>query len=106
VDFCGADELRIHRDVLLPVEACVAKGNLAELTHAVRLGGRGQVVVWGGLLHHQPHRPDVVASEAPVSPSLEVPHRQLLLKAELDPRDAVRDLAGHELQSATWRLVT
>jgi hypothetical protein len=45
----------------------------------------------------QSHRPDVVAREAPVALSRQVAHAQAFGHAVLDPRDALCDLATHEL---------
>ena len=36
---------------------------------------------------------------------VEIPQRQRICQAELDPGDAVRDLTGHELQATARRLM-
>ena len=76
-----------------------------ELAHAVRSSGRDDVVVGLRLLQHQPHRAHVVAREAPVAMRVEVSEPQLFSEAELDARNAVGDLARHELLPSTGRLV-
>ena len=76
------------------------EGDVDELLHGVLLAGRDHVVVGLVRLEHQPHRLDVVAGEAPVALRVEVAQAQLVGEAELDARDAVRDLAGHELEPA------
>ena len=67
--------------------------------------GGDDVVLRPVLLQHQPHRPDVVAGEAPVAAGVEVAERQRVGQPPLDARGAAGDLAGDELQPAPRRLV-
>ena len=90
---------------LLGVEADVGEGGRDEALDRVRLARGDDVVVGRLLLQHQPHRLDVVAGEAPVALGVQVADAQLLLHPELDAGHAVRDLAGHELETAARRLV-
>ena len=78
---------------------------LAELPHRVRLAGRDHVVVRLVLLEHQPHRLDVVARIAPVALGVQVAEAELVGQPQLDPRHAVADLAGHELEPPPRGLV-
>src|SRR5678816_1246246 len=94
VNLGGTDELRIDHYVLLPIKPDVGERDLAELAHRVRLVGGDQVIVRHRLLHHQPHRPNVVSGKTPVSGSVQISHRELLLKSELDAGDTVADLPG------------
>ena len=72
----------------------------------MRLAGRDHVVDRRVvLLQHQPHRAHVVAGEAPVALRVEVAEAELVRQPELDARDAVGDLARHELEAAPRRLV-
>src|SRR5688572_8626949 len=63
----------IQRDMLLPIEADIAEGLLAELSHAMGFARRDYIVVGRILLKHEPHRLYIVTGETPVSPRLEVP---------------------------------
>ena len=92
-------------DVVLPVEADVAEGDLAELAHRVRLAGGDHVVVGLVLLEHQPHGLDVVAGEAPVALGVEVAEAQLVARPSLIWATRVADLAGDELEAAARALV-
>ena len=106
VDLGGTHEPRVLPDQVLPVvDADVAERGVEEVTDGVRLAGGDHVVAGLRLLHHQPHRLDVVAGEAPVALGVEVAHRDVLLETELDPGDGHAHLAGHELGSAARRLV-
>ena len=78
----------VDDDVVLPVEADVGEGELAELAHRVGLAGADHVVVGLVLLEHQPHGLDVVAGEAPVALGVEVAEAQLVDLPELDLGDA------------------
>jgi hypothetical protein len=99
VDLGGAHQLRVDHDVLLPVEPHPREGDLHQLAHRVGLAGGDHVVVGLGLLEHQPHGLDVVAGEAPVALGVEVAEPQLAREPQRDPRHAVGDLAGHELET-------
>ena len=88
VDLGGRKKRLVDDDVLLPVEADVAEGELAELADRVGLAGGDHVVVGLVLLQHQPHGLDVVAGEAPVALGVEVAEPQLVGQAELDAGDA------------------
>ena len=92
-------------NVVAPVEADVLEGCGDELLDSVRLAGRDDVVVRLVGLEHQPHRPHVVAGEAPVPLGGEVAEPQLLLEPEADRRRAAADLPGQELLRAPRRLV-
>ena len=105
VDLRRAHERRIGLDVVARLEAGVRESEVGEFLHGVLLPCRDHVVVGLLLLEHQPHRLDVVACEAPVSLGVEVAEAEFAGEAELDPRDAVRDLARHELEPAARRLV-
>ena len=88
IDLGRAEELVVDDDVVLVVRArrC-ANATSHELAHRVRLAGGDDVVVGLVLLQHQPHRPHVVAGEAPVALRVEVAEAQLLVEPELDARD-------------------
>ncbi len=62
----------VEADVVAPVEADVLEGGGDELLGGVRLARRDDVVVRLVGLKHQPHRPHVVAGEAPVPLGREV----------------------------------
>ena len=72
VDLGRAVELRVDDDVSLVVEPQAVERHLAKLAHRVRYPCRDDEVRWFVLLEHQPHRPDVVAGEAPVPLGVEV----------------------------------
>ena len=57
------------------------------------------------MLEHPMHAVDVFLGVAPVPDGVEVSQPQHVLLAELDARNRVRDLAGHELPAAQRRLV-
>src|SRR5262245_56242137 len=100
IDLRGAKKLRIHLDVLLPIETDMSKRRFYELLHGVRHAGRDDVVVSLRLLQHQPHRADVVTGKAPVAAGVAITERQVIGQTKLDARHAVADLAGHELEPA------
>ena len=77
-----------------------ANDDVEQLADRVRLAGRDHVVVGLVLLQHHPHGLDVVARVAPVARRVEVAERDAVLEPELDARDRVGDLAGHELEAA------
>ena len=92
-------------DVVLPVEADVLEGDLAELPHRVGLSGRDDVVAGLVLLEHQPHRLDVVAGEAPVALGVEVAEPQLGRLPSLICAAVWLIFRGHELQPPAGRVV-
>ena len=75
-------------EVLAPIELEPLESQLQEFAHRVALAGGDDEVVGLLLLHHQPHRLDVVAGEAPIAAPVQVAEAQLVLQAELDPRRA------------------
>ena len=75
------------------------KGDLEQVADGMALAGGDDVVLGFVLLQHEPHRPNVVAGEAPVPGHVHVADRQDLLAAKRDPRDGARHLAGEELKS-------
>ena len=83
VDFGGPEELLVDDDVVLPVQAHLVEGDLAQLPHRVGLAGGDDVVVRLVLLQHQPHGPDVVAGEAPVPLGVQVAERHLRCRPSL-----------------------
>ena len=105
VDFGRPIELRVDDHVLAPVEADVRERHFHQLLHRVGLAGADDVVLRRVLLQHAPHRVDVVAGESPVALGIEVAHAQLGRQTELDACHGVRDLASHELDAASRRLV-
>src|SRR5580692_6743936 len=76
-------------DVLSPVEARAAEGDLEQLPDAVGLTGRD----------------DEVVREAPVALGVEVAEGHLLLRARGDAADGPGDLARHEVLAAPRALV-
>ena len=78
------------------------KCEAAHLTHCRADARCDDVVVRMFLLHHQPHRLDIVTGEAPVPLCVEVSEPELLLHTQLYSRDRVGHLAGYEL-NATQR---
>src|SRR5207302_10405115 len=70
-------ETRIHRDVLLPVEANVREGQLAQLADRVHFAGPDHVIGRAGRLQHAPHGVHVIAREAPVAPRGEIAEPQV-----------------------------
>ena len=105
VDLGRPQELGVDDHMLVQVESRVLERDLDELAHRVLLAGRDHVVVGLVGLEHQPHRLDVVAGVAPVALRVEVAQPQLVGEAQLDARDAVRDLARHELEATARPLV-
>ena len=84
----------------------VAEGHLDQVAHRVALAGGDDVVVGRRLLQHQPHRPDVVAGEAPVAVRFEVAEGELVAASpSLMRATPSRDLARDELEAAPRRLV-
>ena len=81
------------------------EGELNEFAHRVRAPGGHDVVIRPPLLQHEPHRPNVITGVTPVAPGIQVAKAQLLAQAQLDARDAVADLARHELEAAAGRVV-
>src|SRR5712692_3548217 len=67
LDLSRTNQPRIEPDVLPPVEADMAEGDLDELANRMRDAGGDDEIVRLSLLQHQPHRPDVVGRIAPVS---------------------------------------
>ena len=61
-----ADERRVHRDVVPPVQPGHGERLLDQLLHAVRHPGADHVVLGLVLAQHQVHGPDVVPGEPPV----------------------------------------
>ena len=98
-------ELLVEADVLAPVEPDMLERGSDELLDGVRLACRDDVVVRLVGLQDHPHRPHVVAGEAPVPLRREVAEPQLLLEPEADRRRAAADLAGQEVLGAAGRLV-
>ena len=88
----------IDANVLLPVETGTSEGALDELADAVGRPGRDDVVVWLGLLEHEPHRLDVIGGVTPVAAGLEVAQRHLALEAEADRSRSVGHLPRHEVE--------
>src|SRR6185295_831448 len=105
VDLGGPDQGGVDDDVLLPVQADVAEGDLEVFADGMVLAGGDDEVVGGLLLEHEPHGADVVAGVAPVAFGVDVAEAELLLEAELDGRDGVGDLAGDELLAAAGAFV-
>ena len=98
VDFGRAHEARIDHDVRLErSQPRDLEGDPHEVAHAMRPARRDHVIVGLVLLEHQPHRAHVVAGKAPIAMGVEISEAQLLRQPELDARDAVGDLARHEL---------
>ena len=77
----AALERLVDAHVRAPVEAHVRKGDFDELADTVQLAGRDDVVVRLVLLHHQPHRLDIVARVSPVALRIEIAEHELLLAA-------------------------
>ena len=57
------------------------------------------------MLQHSPHRVDVIAGKAPVSLCVEIAESNFGVKPELDPSDAVGDLASDEFEASSWAFV-
>src|SRR5215203_6900810 len=88
-----------------PVEIQTRRRLVQKVGDGSRFARRDDVVVRLVLLEHEPHRLDVVAGKAPVPPRLEVTEIELVLQAELYPRQRARDLARHERLAPTRALV-
>ena len=104
-DLGRAEVARVDLDVLSPAQAQVAERFIQELRHAVTLAAADDVVVGLFGLQHAPHRLDVVASEAPVTPRLRRLPRYSRSCAGLNARRRRASLCSHEGLSATRTLV-
>src|SRR5208283_4645730 len=60
------------------------------------LAGGNNVVIGLLLLEHQPHGPDVISGETPVTLRFQIAHHQTFLQALLYPRGTESNLPGHE----------
>ena len=105
IDLSGAHVALILGHVGLIVQPRVAERQLAELAYRVGLASGDHVIVRSVLLQHHPHRLHVIARKAPIPLRFEIAQMQLVEHSEFDPRDAVADLARHELQTSTRRLM-
>ena len=54
------------------------------------------------LLQHSPHRVDIITGKAPVALRVEIAKTDFSIEAELDPGDAVGDLASDEFEASSW----
>ena len=87
------------------VEHDVCKRNPAHLAHRRGPAGRYDIVIGLVLLKHQPHRLDVVASEAQVPLCIDIAKAQFLLSSQLDAACCVGYFPSHKLDAALRGLV-
>ena len=73
IDLGGAEELRIDRNVFLPIETDAIEGDFDELTHGMGLAGRDDVIVGLILLKHARHCLKQPASVAPIALGIRLP---------------------------------
>jgi hypothetical protein len=79
-DIGGPEETLVLDDVRPPViYSDMLKCNLKQVSDRMALAGGDDIVVGFLLLKHEPHRLNVVTSEAPVPGHIHVAHRQNLL---------------------------
>ena len=95
----------VDTNVLLPVETDTSESALDELADAVGLPGRDDVVVWLGLLEHEPHRLDVVGGVTPVPAGIEIAERTSLSRPRLIAAAACVTFRVHEVERAARGLV-
>ena len=80
----------ICRYIALPIlNTDMGERRHGEVAHTMGYPGRNDVVVRLILLQHEPHRLDIVASEAPVTLGIQIAKRKPVLQAQFDAGDAV-----------------
>src|SRR5208282_5281698 len=77
INLRGAQESRIKLDILVPVQFHTIKREFQEFLHGMAHAGRDHEVVRLLLLHHQPHRLDVISGKSPIALGLQVTELQL-----------------------------
>src|SRR6266571_14702 len=107
MDFRGPEVLRVGPDELqwIPLQARLLHRQLQELTDGPRLPGCDHVVVGLFLLEYPPHRLDVLGRVPPVPLRVEIAKLDELRFPGDDLGEAVRDLAGDELEASPRALV-
>jgi len=105
VDLGGTEQALVGDHVVSPIETGMAERDLAQLAYRVRGPAGDDEVARLGLLQHPPHRLHVVTRVSPVASRVEVPERERVGQAVLDPRDPVTDLPFDELEPAPRRTV-
>ena len=105
IDLRRSQQARIGTHVPAPVQTDMLERGLHQLPDRAADPGGDDVVARSVPLQHHPHRPHVVAREAPVAMRIQVAERKMVGEAELDPRHRVGHLPRHELQASPRRLV-
>src|SRR4051812_33116310 len=91
--------------MLLPIETEVACSLLQKLPDRVHFACRDDVVLGLLLLDDPPHRVSEVGGVSPVSFSIEVAHKKLLLEPKLDCCKRARNLSSDKGFAAPRTLV-
>ena len=72
IDFGRTKIKRVDLHILPPIKIHMRKRFVQKFPYRVRFAGGGDKIVGFGVLQYPPHRFHIIASEAPIAPSVEV----------------------------------
>ncbi|KIF66121.1 hypothetical protein HY68_37555 [Streptomyces sp. AcH 505] len=80
-----SDQFWVDTNIIGPVQADRAEGDVTELLNRVIFAGADDIIIRGGMLQNHMHHFRIVASEAEIAPHAEIPQQQLAIQQNRPP---------------------